>query len=146
MIYLYAWKKQKIQLKNMAGNSAGNIKELWDNLNHSNILLNGVPKREERENKYIKKKKITAKRKTGQRGLLITSYKRLEKRLWWGHNSCRGDSPCPSHLESPESPQAKQLRHLHAQPSLGQSCHRQKNVSCLCVQGCFDHAQLFETV
>ena len=56
MIYLYASKKQKIQLKNMAGNSAGNIKELWDNLNHSNILLNGVPKREERENKYIKKK------------------------------------------------------------------------------------------
>ena len=33
-------------------------------------------------------------RKTGQRGLLIASYKRLEKRLWRRHNSCSGDSPC----------------------------------------------------
>ena len=32
----------------------------------------------------------------------------------------------PAHLTRPESPQAKQLRHLHAQFSLGQSCHRQK--------------------
>ena len=32
----------------------------------------------------------------------------------------------PAHLALPWSPQAKQLCHLHAQPSLGQSCHRQK--------------------
>ena len=32
----------------------------------------------------------------------------------------------PAHLTRPESPQAKQLHHLHAQLSLGQSCHRQK--------------------
>ena len=31
----------------------------------------------------------------------------------------------PPHLAPPGSPQAKQLCHLHARPSLGQSCHRQ---------------------
>ena len=31
-----------------------------------------------------------------------------------------------AHLSSPGSPKAKQLQHLHAQLSLGQSCHRQK--------------------
>ena len=31
----------------------------------------------------------------------------------------------PAHLAPPASLQAKQLRHLHTQPSLGQSCHRQ---------------------
>ena len=36
----------------------------------------------------------------------------------------------PAHLVLPGSPQAKQLRHLHAQLSLGQSCHRQKT-SCV---------------
>ena len=37
----------------------------------------------------------------------------------------------PAHLTPPGSPQAKQLHHLHAQPPLGQSCHRQKK-SCAC--------------
>ena len=69
-------------------------------------------------------------KKTGQRGLLITSYKRLEKRLWWGHNSCDGGSPYPARLVPPGSPQAKQLCHLHARLSQGQSCHRQK-MSCI---------------
>ena len=32
----------------------------------------------------------------------------------------------PAHLVLPGSPQAKQLRNLHTQLSLGQSCHRQK--------------------
>ena len=32
----------------------------------------------------------------------------------------------PAHLAPPVSLQAKQLHHLHAQLSLGQSCHRQK--------------------
>ena len=36
----------------------------------------------------------------------------------------------PAHLVLPESPQAKQLCHLHAQLLLGQSCHRQKK-SCV---------------
>ena len=35
----------------------------------------------------------------------------------------------PAHLALPGSLQAKQLHHLHAQLSLGQSCHRQKNKS-----------------
>ena len=32
----------------------------------------------------------------------------------------------PEHLAPPESPQAKHCHHLHAQLSLGQSCHRQE--------------------
>ena len=46
-------------------------------------------------------------------------------------------------LVPPGSPQANQLHHLHAQLSLGQSCHRQKNVLRLCPQGHFSHVQLF---
>ena len=34
----------------------------------------------------------------------------------------------PAHLVPPGSLQAKQLCHLHVQLSLGQSCHRQKNL------------------
>ena len=37
-----------------------------------------------------------------------------------------------AHLAPPGSPQAKQLCHLHAQLSLEQSCHRQKQ-SCIYV-------------
>ena len=65
-------------------------------------------------------------RKTGQRGLLIASSKRLKK------NSDRAITPAvepacvPEHSALPGYPQVKQLRHLHAQLSLGQSCHRQK--------------------
>ena len=65
-------------------------------------------------------------RKTGQRGLLITSYKWLEK------DSDRATTPTaqavrvPAHLALPGSPQAKKVCHLHAQLSLGQNCHRQK--------------------
>ena len=35
----------------------------------------------------------------------------------------------PAHLALPGSPQAKQLHHLHAQLSLGQSCHGQKSLA-----------------
>ena len=35
----------------------------------------------------------------------------------------------PAHLAPPGSPYAKQLCHLHAQLSLGQSCHKQKNLA-----------------
>ena len=65
-------------------------------------------------------------RKTGQRGLLITSYKRLEK------DSDRATTPAAqavrvrAHLVLPGSPQVKKVHHLHAQLSLGQNCHRQK--------------------
>ena len=69
-------------------------------------------------------------RKTGQRGLLIASYQRLEKRL------CRAITPAaeagcvPAPLVPPGPLQTKQPCHLHAQLSRGQSCHRQKK-SCI---------------
>ena len=65
-------------------------------------------------------------RKTGQGGLLISSYRRLKK------DSDRAITPAveavsvPAHLAPPKSLQAKQMHHLHTQLSLGQSCHRQK--------------------
>ena len=43
-------------------------------------------------------------------------------------------------------PTAKQLHHLHAQPSLGQSFHRQNKILHLCPQGCFSHVWLFATL
>ena len=52
----------------------------------------------------------------------------------------------PAHLAPPGSLQAKQLRHLHAQLSLGQSCHRQKNVLLLCTQDCLGRVQLCDPV
>ena len=69
-------------------------------------------------------------RKTGQRGLLIASYKRLKK------DSDRAMTPVaeavrvPAHLVLPGSLQVKQLCHLHAQSSMRQSSHRQK-MSCV---------------
>ena len=44
----------------------------------------------------------------------------------WGRGSL-----CPCTLCAAGSLQAKQLPHLHAQLSLGQSCHRQKRKSCV---------------
>ena len=41
----------------------------------------------------------------------------------------------PEHLVPPGTPKAKQLHHLHAQLSLGQSCHRQKKYKS-CVYAC----------
>ena len=38
----------------------------------------------------------------------------------------------PAPLAPPGSPQAKQLHHLHAQPSLGQSCHGQRSLVSVC--------------
>ena len=61
-------------------------------------------------------------RKTGQRSLLINRYKRLEKK-----DSEKAITPAveavrvPAHLAPPGSPQFKQLHHIHAQLSLGQS-------------------------
>ena len=56
----------------------------------------------------------------------------------------------PAHLVLPGSLQAKQLHHLHAQLSLGQSYHTQNNnnnkVLCLCAQGHFGPVRLFATL
>ena len=70
-------------------------------------------------------------KKDWQQEALIASYKRLKKK-----DSDRATSSVveavhvPAHLAPPGSSQAKQLRHLHTQLSLGQSCHRQKS-SCV---------------
>ena len=45
-------------------------------------------------------------RKTGQRDLLITSYKRLKKRLLEGRNSCGRGSLCPCTLGTARVPGA----------------------------------------
>ena len=69
---------------------------------------------------------VKLQRNTSQRGLLIASYQRLKK------DSDRAITPTaeavriPEHLALSGFPQAKQLCHLHAQLSLGRSCHRQK--------------------
>ena len=68
-------------------------------------------------------------RTTGQRGL-IASYNRLKKDSDWTITPVAEAFHVPVHLAPPGSPQAKQLCHLHAQLSLGQSCHRQKK-SCV---------------
>ena len=75
---------------------------------------------------------VELRRKSGQRGLLITGYKRLKK------DSDRAITPAmeavcvPAHLALPGSPQAKQLHHLHTQLSLGQSCRREKTLVSMC--------------
>ena len=68
-------------------------------------------------------------RKTAQRGLLIASYKRLKKKTDRAVTPATEAVCVPEHLAPPGSLQAKQLHHLHAQLSLGQSCHRQKKKS-----------------
>ena len=75
-------------------------------------------------------------RKTGQRGLLITSYKRAI-------TPAAEAVHVPANLVLPGSLQAKQLHYLHTHLSLGQSCHRQKNVLSLCVQVHFGSVQHF---
>ena len=66
-------------------------------------------------------------RKTGQRGLLIASYKRLEKRLQKGHNSCGGGSPCHCTLGAARVPSSQATVLPSHSTLLGQSFHRQKN-------------------
>ena len=64
--------------------------------------------------------------KAGPRGLLIASYKRLEKRLDRAITPVVEAVHALAHLAPPGSLQAKQLCHLHTQLSLGQSCRSQK--------------------
>ena len=83
---------------------------------------------------------------TGQRGLLITRYKRFEKDSDRAITSVAEAVHVPEHFVLPGYPQAKQLHHLHTQLSLGQSCHTQKKILCLCMQGHFGCVQLFVTL
>ena len=57
-------------------------------------------------------------RKTGRRGLLIASYKRLEKDFDRAITPAVEAVPVPTHLAPPGSLQAKQLNHLHTKVSL----------------------------
>ena len=66
-------------------------------------------------------------RKNGQIALLITSYKKLEKDSHMAITPVAEAVCVPAHLAPPGSLQAKQLRHLHAQLSLG-LCHRGKSL------------------
>ena len=87
-------------------------------------------------------------RSTGQRGLLVTSYKGLEK------DSDRAITPVmdaicvPEHLSPPGSLQAKQLHYLQLQLSLGRAAtgQKKKKVLCLCAQGHFGPVQLIATL
>ena len=69
---------------------------------------------------------VELQRKTGQRGPLIASYKTLKKDSDRAIALKAEAVRVPAHLSLPGSPKAKQLRRLHAQVSLEQSCHTQK--------------------
>ena len=71
-------------------------------------------------------------RKTGQRGLLIASYKRLKKDSDRALITAVEAVHVPIHLAPPGSLQAKQPCHLHAQLLLEQSCTGKKK-SCIYV-------------
>ena len=71
-------------------------------------------------------------RKADQSDLLVSSYKRLEIKTDRAITPAAEAVRVPAHLGPQGSRQAKQLRHLHIQLSLGQSCHRQKK-SCIYV-------------
>ena len=81
-------------------------------------------------------------RKTGQRGLLITSYNRLKK------DSDRAITPAaeavrvPAHLAPPGFPKAKQLHHLSTLTG-AELPQAKKKILHLCAQGHFGSVQLF---
>ena len=50
----------------------------------------------------------------------------LKKRLWQGHNSWGGGSPCPCTLGATRVPASKQLLHFYTQLSVGERCHSKK--------------------
>ena len=87
-------------------------------------------------------------RKTGQRGLLIASYKRFKKDSDGAITPVVKTVCVPAHLVPPGSPQAKQLHHLHAQLSLGEELPQanKKRVLCFCVQDRFGPVWLFATL
>ena len=68
-------------------------------------------------------------RKSGKRGLLITSYKRLVKHSDRVKTAAEAGI-VPAHLWLPQSKQVKKLCQVHAQCSLGRSCYRPKK-SCV---------------
>ena len=65
-------------------------------------------------------------RKTGQRGLWLPATRGLKKDSYRAITPAAEAGSVPAHLVLPGSSRPRQLCHLHAQPSLGKSCHRQK--------------------
>ena len=83
-------------------------------------------------------------RKTGQRGLLTTSHKRLNKRLLESHNSWGAGSPCPhKRYQSPHKLSSCATFTLNSHCA---SAATGKKVLNLCMQGRFGSDQLFETL
>ena len=84
--------------------------------------------------------------KSPWQGSPLSTWKGAAKVVFWlptmaGKGSDRTVTPVaeevliPTHSAPPGSLQPKQLHYLHAQHSLGKSCHRQKKKPCLYVQG-----------
>ena len=83
--------------------------------------------------------------KTGQRGLLIASYKRVEKRLM-GHGFCRAGSPYNCTLGTARVPVSEEvLPPAHSTLSaaeLPQAKKKKKKALCLCTKVHFGHVHL----
>ena len=72
-------------------------------------------------------------RKTGQRGLLIASYNRLEKRLLKGHNSCGGGSPCPCTLGAARVPASQAAAPPSHLTLTGAELPQAKSLASMCI-------------
>ena len=69
----------------------------------------------------------------------------LEKRLWQGHNSCRG-SPCPCTLGTARVPASRATMPPSCSTLTGAELPQAKKVLHLCIQGRFGHVWLFATL
>ena len=64
----------------------------------SMCLTWGTTEKDLRQGSHLSAWNVELWRKTGQIGLLMDSYKRLDKRLWWRLKSCGEGTPCPCTL------------------------------------------------
>ena len=88
-------------------------------------------------------------RKTGQRGLLIASYKRLKKRLRYGHNSCGRGRLCRYKLGTTRVPASQAAAPPSRSTLTGAElpqAKKKKTIFCLYMQSCFSCVQLFVTM
>ena len=82
-------------------------------------LTRQVTEKDPRQGSPLSDVRVDLWRNTGQRGLLVASYKRLEKDSDGAITPAAVAVHVAAHLVPPGSPQAKKLRHLHAQLSVG---------------------------
>ena len=85
-------------------------------------------------------------RKTGQRGLLIISYKRLEKRLIEPQLLWQRQSMSPAHLAPPGSLQAKQLAAFMLSPHWGRVATGKKSLASMHAGSLRSCLALFDSV